>query len=141
MRRIGAALGALLVLAGCAGSGGDGRDLRISLAVEDKNIRAEGDECAGARPFGYVHAEAGYALEDGSGDVLEQGTLPAGHAVNADPSIDWGVERIPTFCVFELELDGVPPRETYALRLAEGNPLPFDGSRAEGGEPVELVLP
>jgi hypothetical protein len=140
VRWVAAAVGALaLGLAGCGS--GDGRDLALRLVVEDKNIRAEGEECAGARPFGYVHAEAGYAVEDAEGEVLADGELPAGRAVNADPSIDWGVERIPTFCVFELEVDDVPERETYALRLDEGSPLPFDAARADGERFVELVLP
>jgi hypothetical protein len=140
MRRIAAALGVLaLALAGCGGS--DGRDLALSLVVEDKNIREEGAECAGARPFDYVHAEASYALEDEGGEVLEEGALPAGHAVDADPSIDWGVNRIPTFCVFELDVEGVPEREAYALRLEEGDPIPFDAGRAGDEEPIQLVLP
>ena len=53
---------------------------------------------------------------------------------------DWGVERIPTFCVFELELDDVPRRGAYALRLSEGSSLPFDASFVEGGKPVTLTL-
>jgi len=134
-----AAAFAVLALAGC-GSSGDGLDMRITLVVEDENIRAEGSECAGARPFQYVHAKAAYMLEDGGGDALVEDDLPAGRAVNADPSIDWGVERIPTYCVFELELDDVPRRPRYALRLARGSPLPFDASFVEGGEPVELTL-
>jgi hypothetical protein len=128
-----------LALGACGGSD-DGLDLRITLVVEDKNIRVEDEECAGARPFQYVHAEAGFALEDGSGREVADGELPSGHAVNADPTIDWGVDRIPTFCVFDLELDDVPRRERYALRLAEGSTLPFDASFVEGGKPVTLTL-
>ena len=139
MRRDAALAAGLLALSGCGG-GGDGRDVRIALVVEDKNIRAEGEECAGARPFHYVHAEARYALEDADGAVLAEGELPAGTAVNADPAIEWGVERIPTFCSFELELEDVPPRESYALRLPAGRPLPFAGSLAAGGEPVRLTV-
>jgi len=141
MRKLAGALLAVLALGACGGSGGGGTDMKIKLVVEDKNIREEGAECAGARPLQYVHAEAGYALEDASGAVLADGELPAGHAVNADPSIDWGVERIPTFCVFDLELDGVPARTRYRLRLDRGSPLPFDASLAEGGKPVTLSLP
>ncbi len=138
MRTLAAAL-AVLAVAGC-GSSSDGLDVRITLVVEDENIRVEGSECAGARPFQYVHAKAAYTLEDGGGDALAEDELPAGHAVNADPSIDWGVERIPTFCVFELRLDDVPRRQTYALRLDRGSPLPFDASFVDGGEPVRLTL-
>ncbi len=138
MRALAAAL-AVLALAGC-GDSGERPDLRITLVVEDENIRVEGTECAGARPFQYVHAQARYTLTDGDGKLLKEDVLPAGHAVDSDPSIDWGVERIPTFCVFDLELDDVPQRAAYALKLAEGSPLPFDASFVDGGEPVRLTL-
>jgi hypothetical protein len=130
---------AVLALGACGGSD-DGQDLRITLVVEDKNIRVEDSECAGARPFQYVHAQAGFELEDGAGKPVADGELPAGHAVNADPTIDWGVDRIPTFCVFDLELDDVPRRDRYSLRLGEGSALPFDASFVEGGKPVTLTL-
>ena len=42
--------------------------------------------------------------------MVAEGELPPG-SVNADPTIDWGVERIPTFCVFELEVEDVPRRD------------------------------
>jgi hypothetical protein len=138
MRALAALALAVLALGACGSS--DGVDMRITLVVEDKNIRIEDSECAGARPFQYVHAQAGFALEDGAGDEVADGELPAGQAVNADPSIDWGVERIPTFCVFELELDDVPRRDRYSLRLDEGSALPFDASFVEGGKPVTLTL-
>jgi hypothetical protein len=139
MRRLVGALLAAAALAGCGGSG-DGLDVRITLVVPDENIRVEGTECAGARPFQYVHAESAYALEDEDGETLAEGELPAGRAVNADPSIDWGAERIPTFCVLELELDDVPRRPAYALRLERGTALAFDASLVEGGDPVRLTV-
>ena len=42
----------------------------------------------------------------GDGSVVAEGELPAGEAENADPSIDWNSERIPTVCVmtFDVEL-------------------------------------
>lgn len=139
MRALAAAFLAGLALAACSGSG-DGLAIKIRLVAEDKNIRVEDAECAGARPLEYAHAEAGYVLEDETRKVLAEGELPAGHAVNADPSIDWGVERIPTFCVFDLELQDVPLRKRYLLRLERGSPLPFDASLVEGGKPVTLTL-
>ena len=139
MKAFAAALLAALALGACGGSG-DGVDMKIRLVAEDKNIRVEDAECAGARPLEYAHAEAGYAVEDVTGKVLAEGDLPAGRAVNADPTIDWGVERIPTFCVFDLEVDDVPARKRYLLRLDRGSPLPFDASLVEGGKPVTLTL-
>jgi hypothetical protein len=138
--RVGAALALAVLALGACGGSDDGQDLKITLVVEDKNIRVEDSECAGARPFQYVHAQAGFELEDDAGKAVADGELPAGRAVNADPTIDWGVERIPTFCVFELELDDVPRRSRYQLKLSEGSTLPFDASFVEDGKPVTLTL-
>ena len=103
--------------------------------MPDKNIRVEGVECAGARPFQHVHAGAPFTIEAGDGAVVAEGELPAGRAENAEPSIDWGVERIPTFCVLELEVD-LPERPRYRLRLERGRPLEF----VVDEEPVVLVV-
>ena len=122
MRRgIAATLAGLLLAAGC---GGSDPGTSIRLVVPDKNIRAEGVECAGARPFERIHAGAPFTIEAGDGDVVAEGTLPAGHAVNAEPDIDWGVERIPTFCVLELEVD-LPERPRYRLLVQDSRPLEF----------------
>lgn len=122
MRRgVAVALAGLLVTAGC---GGSDAGTSIRLIVPDKNIRAEGVECAGARPFERIHAGAPFTIEADDGTVVAEGTLPAGHAVNAEPEIDWGVERIPTFCVLELEVD-LPERPRYRLVLEDSRPLEF----------------
>jgi hypothetical protein len=143
MTRVGAAAGwatvAVLGLTGCGGGGEDTVEARLRLVVPDNNIRVEGVECAGARPFGYVRAGALFTLEAPDGTVLADGELPAGHAENADPSIDWGVERIPTVCVMELKLD-VPKRPSYRLRLPEGRPLEFDRTLLSGEEPLMLIV-
>ncbi len=116
--RVGLAAIALLLTAGCGGSGG-GEDVRIRLVVQDKNVREEGIECAGARPYHYVHARAAYTIEDGDGEVVADGELPAGRAENAEPEIDWNVPRIPTFCVMDFEVE-LPGRPRYRLRLERG---------------------
>jgi hypothetical protein len=132
-RRLAAAVAATLVVAaGCSGSD-DATSIR--LVVPDKNIREEGVECAGARPFEHVHAGAEYTVEDGNGNVVADGELPAGRAENAEPEIDWEVERIPTFCVVELEVD-VPKGSQYRLRVDGGLPLEF----VRGDEQVVLVV-
>jgi Prokaryotic membrane lipoprotein lipid attachment site len=141
MRRPLAALLAAAALAGCGGSGEDGIDVSLRVVAADNNIRLEGAECAGARPFEHVHAGAGYALEAADGEVLAEGELPAGTAENADPSIDWGVERIPTVCVMALTLEDVPEREAYRLQLDEGAPMEFDAALLSGTEPLQLVVP
>lgn len=141
MRRPATWLAALILLAGCGGSGEDGIDLSLRVVAPDNNIRLEGAECAGARPFEHVHAGAGYALEDAQGEVLAEGELPAGSAENADPSIDWGVERIPTVCVMALSLEDVPEREAYLLQLDEGPPIEFDAELLTDTEPLQLIVP
>lgn len=128
MRRLAAAVAAALVVAaGCSGSD-DGTSIR--LVVPDKNIREEGVDCAGARPFEHVHAGASYAVEDADGTVVADGELPAGRAENAEPEIDWEVERIPTFCVLEFDVD-VPEGERYRLRVDGVRPLDFESSAEE----------
>jgi hypothetical protein len=141
MRRLAAVVLAAGALAGCGGSGEDGLDIGIRLVAPDNNIRLEGAECAGARPFEHVHAGAGFALEDAEGEVLAEGELPAGEAENADPEIDWGVERIPTVCVLALSLEDVPEREAYLLRLDEGPPLEFEAALLSETEPLQLIVP
>ena len=130
----------LLGLAGCGGGGEETVEAHLRLVVPDNNIRVEGVECAGARPFDYVRPGASFTLEAPDGTVLADGELSAGRAENADPSIDWGVERIPTVCVMELELEGLPERPGYQLRLPEGRPLAFDRSDLSGDEPLMLLV-
>jgi hypothetical protein len=126
------ALGVLAAF-GCGGS--SGAETRIRLVVPDKNVRAEGVECAGARPFHHVHAGAPFTIEAGDGTVVADGTLPAGHAENAEPEIDWGVERIPTFCVLDFHVD-LPERPRYRFVLEGLRPLEF----VVDEEPVVLVV-
>lgn len=144
MRRIRLAAGpvaaVLIGLVGCGGGGDDTVEAHLRLVVPDNNIREEGVECAGARPFGYVRAGAPFAVEAPDGTVLSEGELPAGRAENADPSIDWGVERIPTVCVLELELEDLPERPRYRLRLPEGRPLEFERSLLVDEEPLQLLV-
>ena len=131
--RIGLAAIAVLLTAGCGGGGGE--DVRIRLVVQDKNVRQEGIECAGALPYHYVHARAPYTIEDGDGEVVADGELPAGRAENAEPEIDWNVPRFPTFCVMEFDVE-LPERTRYRLRLPRGAPLEF----VVKDEPVVLVV-
>jgi hypothetical protein len=140
---------AAIVLAAPACAGGDdengggegGGDERvIRLVIPDNNIRVEGAECAGARPFEYLHAKTPYTLESADGEVLVEGELPPGRAENAEPGTDWGVEEIPTVCVMRLELDDVPEAEAYLLRLPEGEPLEFESRYLTAGEPLQLLV-
>jgi hypothetical protein len=144
MRRARVAAGclaaALLGVGGCGGGGEDTVEAHLRLVVPDNNIRVEGVECAGARPFDYVRPGASFTLEALDGSVLADGELPAGRAENADPSVDWGVERIPTVCVMELVLEDVPERRSYRLRLPEGRPLEFDRSHLSADEPLQLIV-
>ena len=130
-----AALAALLVAAAGCSLSGEEAETSIRLVVPDKNVRAEGVECAGARPFEHVHPGAPFTIEAGDGTVVADGELPVGHAENAEPEIDWGVDRIPTFCVLDFEV-ALPERPRYRLLLEGSRPLEF----AVGKEPVVLVV-
>jgi hypothetical protein len=127
---------AVALVAACGGDGGVDAELRV--VVPDNNIREEGVECAGARPFRAIHRGTAYSIEDPAGEVVADGELPSGRAENADPSVDWGVERIPTVCVFELEVD-LPERARYRLVLPDTLPVEFE-RRLLGDEPLPLVL-
>ena len=137
MRRGACCLLALL-LAGCS-AGGDESAAHVRIVIPDNNIREEGVECSGARPFRQIHRGTAYTVEDSGGEVVAEGELPAGRAENADPSVEWGVDRIPTVCVMELELD-LPERSVYRLVLPDARPLEFDASHLERDEPLELIL-
>jgi hypothetical protein len=129
----------LTVVALVPACGGSGIDADLRIVVPDNNVREEGVECSGARPFRSIHRGTAYSIEDGAGDVVADGELPAGQAVNADPSVDWGVERIPTVCVMEVEVD-LPERPHYRFLLPDTVPLDFDAALLARDEPVELVL-
>ena len=128
-----------LALAGCASGDDDTRSADIQLVIPDNNIREEGVECAGARPFREVRRGAPFTVEAGNGEVVAEGELPAGTAENADPSVDWGVERIPTVCVMELEVD-LPERARYRFVVPGTVPIEFDAALLEQDEPARLVL-
>jgi hypothetical protein len=129
----------LLVLAGCGGSGEDTVDARLALVVPDNNIREEGVECAGARPFRHVHAGTAYRIEAGDGTVVAEGELPAGKAENADPSVDWESERIPTVCVMTFDVE-LPERSRYRLVIEGSVPTAFARSLVRKDETLRLTL-
>ena len=129
----------LLVLAGCGGSGENTVDARLALVVPDNNIREEGVECAGARPFRHVHAGTAYRIEAGDGTVVAEGELPAGKAENADPSVDWESERIPTVCVMTFDVE-LPERPRYRLVIEGSVPTAFARSLVRKDETLRLTL-
>ena len=128
-----------LFLSGCAVTGDDSSQARIRLVIPDNNIREEGIECAGARPFRQIRRGTEFTVEAENGEVVADGELPAGRAENADPSVEWGVDRIPTVCVIDLELE-LPERSAYRLVLPDTLPLEFDASLLEREQPLQLVL-
>ena len=138
MRRALAGVLLAALAAGCGG-GDDGVEARLSVVVPDNNIREEGSECAGARPFRAIHRGTPFTIEDGAGEAVADGELPAGVAVNADPAIDWEDDLIPTVCTFELEVD-LPERERYRLVLPEAVPVEFERALLDAEEPLRLVL-
>lgn len=128
---------ALVVVLAVAACGGNGVDARLRVVVPDNNIREEGVECSGARPFRALHRGVGFEIRAG-GEVVAEGELPQGRAVNAEPDVDWGVERIPTHCVFDVDV-ALPERQRYVLILPDVLPLRFE-RRLLGDERLRLVL-
>jgi hypothetical protein len=126
-------------LAGCGGGSDADVEARLTIVVPDNNIREEGSECAGARPFRAIHRGTAFTVEDGSGAVVAEGELPAGVATNADPAIEWEDDLIPTVCTFDVEV-GLPEQTRYTLILPEAVPLEFDRAQLNGDEPLRLVL-
>ena len=91
-----------------------------------------------------IHRGTWFTVEDGEGEVVAEEKL-AGRAENADPEIDWGVERIPTVCVMEVEVD-LPERPRYRfLHARHGSGRLRRGAaragRADRADPQRLELP
>ena len=86
-----AVLAALALAAACGGDSGIDAELRI--VVPDNNIREEGVECAGARPFRAIHRGTGYSIEDPAGEVVADGELARGASRERRPERRLGVER------------------------------------------------
>jgi hypothetical protein len=132
-----ATLAVVALLAGCGG--GDDVEARLTVVVPDNNIREEGSECSGARPFRAVHRGTAFTIEDGDGALVAEGELPAGVAMNADPAIDWEADLIPTVCTFEVDV-GLPDRPRYRLVLPDTLPVEFERRLLDADERLPLVL-
>ena len=115
----GAALVLCLLGAACAGE----PNVDITLEVRDGWVREPGTECAGSRPFLFVHRDAEFRVEDPDGRVVASGLLPPGEAVEA-LNEELGVPRVPTFCRFVFGVE-VPEPGDYRLVLEQGSPLEF----------------
>lgn len=139
-RRWAAAGLVVAAVSACAGSAGGADIGRLRLVVRDNQVREEGVECAGARPHRYVHQGAAYAIHDLHGAAVHSGQLPAGEAHNADPTVEWGLVRIPTVCVVDLAVPLLGAEGRYDLRLPEGPPLRFDAEHLDAVEPLVLFL-
>ena len=126
----------MLCLAAACTSGG-GVDHPVTLEVQDGWVREPGAECAGSRPFLFVHRDGPYRVIDAGGEVVASGALPGGTAVDAYNE-DLGVPRVPTFCRFRFDVR-LPGRGDYRLALEEGDPLAF--SVGEGESPILLTIP
>lgn len=141
LRRIAIVAGVLgLVAAGCSG-GDEASGTTLKVVVADGLIRPEGAECGGSRPFRDIHEGVTYAVIAADGTELVTGTLPPGHAENADPTVDWeDLERIPTVCAMELAVGELADHPAYELRIEGAEPLPFAASDVAVGTPIVLLI-
>lgn len=131
---------AALATASCGGGGGgDATQASLRVVIPDNNIRTEGVECSGAEPFRHIHRGTPFRVEATDGGLVAEGELPAGRAENADPSIDWESDRMPTVCVMDVEVD-LPERSGYRFVLEDTVPVEFDAALLAQHEPVLLVL-
>jgi hypothetical protein len=122
IRRAVAAAAVLVVVAGCGGGGAPKVQLRV--IVPDSQLRERDEPCAGAEPFGYVHAQAPFHVLDARGATVYSGTLPEGRAIPAFNQAAAGADRAPTFCQLIVPLD-VDAAGAYRFVLSQGSPLPF----------------
>ena len=58
---------------------------------------------------------------------------------NADPSIDWNTDRIPTVCVMTFDVE-LPERPRYRLVIERSVPTAFARSLVREGETLRLTL-
>jgi hypothetical protein len=119
-------IAAAIALAGCGGGGASApaAGAPVLVVVPDGVLREVDEACSGGEPFLYVHATAGYRIEDAAGATVAHGDLPEGKAIpalNHDP----GVPRVPTFCRFTLHPDVPTDAAGYRLVLDEGEPIPL----------------
>lgn len=142
VRRYGKTLGIGLVswlfASACAGSEAAGPVLPLTLEVQDGWVREPGIECAGSRPYLYVHRGAAYRIEEArTGEAVDSGSLPGGTAVEAYRE-DLDLPRAPTFCRFRLSMRYLGDGD-YRLVLAQGDSLAFsvDGST----DPILVTIP
>ena len=126
-------------LAGCASGGERGSTAHCRSSSRTTTSARKASSARAPGRSAQCSRGTAYTIEDGDGEVVADGELPAGQAENADPSVDWGVERIPTVCVLELEVD-LPERARYRFVLPDTLPIEFDAALLEEDEPLRLVL-
>ena len=106
----------------CGGGGTPRAQLRV--IVPDAELRAKGEPCAGAEPFGYVHASAPFRVLDGGGKTVTSGKLPEGTAAPIFNAAAGGVDRQPTNCQMIVPLS-MPASGSYRFLISAGEPLKF----------------
>jgi len=115
--------------------------VHLRVIIPDMNIRPEGAECSGARPYRHLRPGVAYTLETPDGDVLTSGELPTGNAENADPTIDWeDLARIPTVCIMEVNVGELPDHPDYELHIEGAKPIPFGAEDVAVGTPIVLMI-
>ncbi|HEY8473761.1 MAG TPA: hypothetical protein VIL37_14155 [Natronosporangium sp.] len=134
------------LLAGCGGDAAaadrdsqpDPDPVTLRVVIPDGNLREPGTPCSGAHGFRYAHAEAPYAVRDGSGREVATGVLPEGTAEQAY-NLDLGEGRQPTVCVITVEVAGVTTLDGHDLVIDDRAPVPIEPNPRLAGAP-EVVL-
>jgi hypothetical protein len=124
---------AAVASSGCASGSSDAvpsERVKITLVVQNINIRAVGESCAGTGPYTFVHAQSSYRIENSTRVVVADGRMPSGKAIAAS-NLDWGVaKRVPTLCEFTFDVKVPLNEQEYRFVMDGGSPLTFkrDGS-------------
>lgn len=115
------AVSAVLVLSACSDvQARTGTDLQGTVFVTDASIRAIGDPCSGRRPYLDLRPGAAMAVTDGDGQVLAEGALGEGEALNAHPALDH-LPRTLTHCALRFTIEDVADADRYLLEFGDGH--------------------
>jgi hypothetical protein len=117
----------------------EGEKRTVRLLVRDGNLRIEGSDCSGSGGLIFIHSDAPYRVEDGDGNELASGSLPAGTAVKALDKGFGNARRIPSNCEFAFPVT-VPEAQSYQLVVDDGAPVPLKAQDNETEGPLLVGL-
>jgi hypothetical protein len=138
---------AALLAAACSSGEDDGADgdatppaaeqSTVRLLIRDGSLRVDGSPCAGSGGLIYIHRSASFRVENGRGEELASGELPAGKAVKALEEDFGNARRIPTNCEFSF---AVPVGSSASYRLVLDGKAPIELTAQDDPEEGRLLV-